>query len=31
MVDDLVGYTQDFGAFLSGANPNLPKLVVADL
>ncbi|HJV56726.1 MAG TPA: hypothetical protein VJ971_12185 [Methylomirabilota bacterium] len=30
-VDDLVGYTQDFGAFLSGANPNLPKSVVADL
>src|SRR4029077_11321101 len=24
-------YTQDFGAFLSGANPNLPKSVVADL
>jgi hypothetical protein len=30
-VNDLVGYTQDFGAFLSGANPNLPKAVVADL
>ncbi|HKC07323.1 MAG TPA: hypothetical protein VKJ67_10665 [Methylomirabilota bacterium] len=30
-VDDLVGYTQDFGAFLAGANPNLPKPVVADL
>ena len=30
-VDDLVGYTQDFGAFLSAANPNLPKAVVADL
>jgi len=30
-VGDLVGYTQDFGAFLSGANPNLPKPVVADL
>jgi len=30
-VDDLVGYTEDFGAFLSGANPNLPKSVVADL
>jgi hypothetical protein len=30
-VDDLVGYTQDFGAFLTGANPNLPKPVVADL
>ena len=24
-VDDLVGYTQDFGAFLASANPNLPK------
>src|SRR6266446_3236381 len=30
-VSDLIGYTQDFGAFLSGANPNLPKAVVADL
>ncbi len=30
-VSDLLGYTQDFGAFLSGANPNLPKAVVADL
>jgi hypothetical protein len=30
-VNDLVGYTQDFGAFLAGANPNLPKQVVADL
>ena len=30
-VSDLVGYTQDFGAFLAGANPNLPKGVVADL
>jgi hypothetical protein len=30
-VNDLVGYTQDFGAFLSAANPNLPKNVVADL
>lgn len=30
-VSDLVGYTQDFGAFLSSANPNLPKSVVADL
>lgn len=30
-VADLVGYTQDFGAFLSSANPNLPKSVVADL
>jgi hypothetical protein len=30
-VNDLVGYTQDFGAFLNSANPNLPKDVVADL
>ena len=30
-VGDLVQYTQDFGAFLSSANPNLPKSVVADL
>ena len=30
-VNDLVQYTQDFGAFLSSANPNLPKSVVADL
>ena len=30
-VGDLVSYTQDFGAFLSSANPNLPKSVVADL
>lgn len=30
-VADLVGYTQDFGAFLASANPNLPKAVVADL
>ena len=30
-VTDLIGYTQDFGAFLSAANPNLPKSVVADL
>ncbi len=30
-VNDLVQYTQDFGAFLSSANPNLPKPVVADL
>jgi len=30
-VNDLVGYTQDFGAFLSSANPNLPKQAVADL
>jgi hypothetical protein len=30
-VNDLVAYTQDFGAFLASANPNLPKPVVADL
>jgi len=30
-VSDLIGYTQDFGTFLSAANPNLPKSVVADL
>src|SRR5262249_46282674 len=30
-VNDLVQYTQDFGAFLASANPNLPKDVVADL
>ena len=30
-VGDLIAYTQDFGAFLSSANPNLPKSVVADL
>jgi hypothetical protein len=30
-VVDLIGYTQDFGAFLQSANPNLPKSVVADL
>jgi hypothetical protein len=30
-VADLVAYTEDFGAFLSSANPNLPKDVVADL
>jgi len=30
-VTDLVLYSQDFGAFLSSANPNLPKDVVADL
>jgi plastocyanin len=30
-VNDLVGYTADFGAFLSGANENLPKDVVAGL
>src|SRR3954451_11619734 len=30
-VQDLIGYTQDFGAFLSGANENLPKDTVADL
>jgi hypothetical protein len=30
-VNDLVQYTQDFGAFLSSANPYLPKDVVAGL
>jgi hypothetical protein len=30
-VNDLIGYTEDFGAFLSSANPNLPKQAVADL
>ncbi len=30
-VTDLVGYTQDFGAFLAAANPNLPKDAVAGL
>lgn len=30
-VNDLVGYSQDFGAFLASANPNLPKDVVAGL
>ena len=30
-VSDLVQYTEDFGAFLSSANPNLPKSVVAGL
>jgi hypothetical protein len=30
-VADLIQYTQDFGAFLQSANPNLPKTVVADL
>ena len=30
-VADLVQYTEDFGAFLASANPNLPKDVVANL
>jgi hypothetical protein len=30
-VNDLLGYTKDFGAFLNSANPNLPTEVVADL
>lgn len=30
-VADLVAYTEDFGAFLNGANPNLPKEAVAAL
>lgn len=30
-VQNLLGYADDFGAFLSSANPNLPKDVVAGL
>jgi hypothetical protein len=30
-VKDLLGYADDFGAFISSANPNLPKDVVAGL
>jgi hypothetical protein len=30
-VQDLVGYSEDFGAFLASANPNLPKAAVAGL
>ena len=30
-VNDLVNYSEDFGAFLSSANPNLPKKTVAEL
>ena len=30
-VNDLLGYTKDFAAFLNSANPNLPVDVVADL
>ena len=30
-VKDLLGYANDFGAFLNAANPNLPVAVVADL
>jgi hypothetical protein len=30
-VSDLIGYSEDFGAFLASANPNLPKGVVAGL
>jgi len=30
-VSDLVAYAEDFGAFLSSANPNLPKATVAEL
>jgi hypothetical protein len=30
-VNDLLGYTKDFGAFLNSANPNLPTDVVAEL
>ena len=30
-VTALLGYAEDFGAFLAGANPHLPKAAVADL
>jgi LPXTG-motif cell wall-anchored protein len=30
-VADLTAYTEDFAAFVSGANPNLPRQTVADL
>jgi hypothetical protein len=30
-VKDLLGYADDFGAFLAAANPNLPKEIVAGL
>ena len=30
-VNDLLGYTNDLAAFLSSANPNLPKMTVAEL
>jgi hypothetical protein len=30
-VNDLIKYSEDFGAFLSSANPNLPKSTVAEL
>ena len=30
-VNDLIGYTDDFAAFLSSANPNLPKSAVSEL
>lgn len=30
-VNDLIKYSADFGAFLSSANPNLPKSTVAEL
>ena len=30
-VNALIGYTPEFAAFLSGANPNLPKDAVAEL
>ena len=30
-VNDLIGYTKDFGAFLNSANPNLPADAVANL
>jgi hypothetical protein len=30
-VNDLLGYADDLAAFLSSANPNLPKAAVAEL
>jgi len=30
-VNELLGYTNDLAAFLSSANPNLPKMAVAEL
>jgi hypothetical protein len=30
-VQDLLGYAEDFGAFLASANPHLPKAAVAEL
>jgi hypothetical protein len=31
VVEDLTGYTEDFGAFLHSPNPSLPKEAVAEL